>query len=43
MKYLIDSIQKNEKIQKRNKKLNQRDENIINIVEKFILDNKLIC
>lgn len=43
MKYLIDSIQKNEKIQKRNKKMNQLDENIIKIVEKFIIDNQLIC
>ena len=43
MKYLLDSIAKNEKIQKRNKKVNQLDENIIAIVEKFIIDNKLIC
>lgn len=43
MKYLLNSIERNEKIQKRNKKETQIDANIFSTVEKFIIDNKLIC
>ena len=41
--YLKNSVKHNETFKKKKNKFERVNENILNIVEKFIVDNKLIC